>query len=268
MIARFRLTAPLSHSAFGADAGNAVPLRRMRVVSLPGYPEVPAVSGNALRGSLRRALARELFQVLGLGPETPGWDRLYAAIANGGTIEAAEKRIDPARIRHFRETLPVVSVLGAAMYKWLLSGHLRAGIVWPVCRETVEAGLVSPRTGTPGTGEIEGEYTAARLPEVETASPESTGVGPMPVTVEVIATGTIMESRLGFASHAPEIERAAIAHGLTLLTHLGGKSGSGLGCFALEIESEVDPQPYRDWLSEPVSIERAQAAIAELKATF
>jgi hypothetical protein len=53
--------APLAHGSFGESAGNATLIRRMAIVSLPGMPRVPVVSGNALRGTLRRLIMRELF---------------------------------------------------------------------------------------------------------------------------------------------------------------------------------------------------------------
>lgn len=266
MIARFHLTAPLSHSSFGADAGNALPLRRMPIVSLPGHPDVPVVSGNAVRGQLRRLLARELFAATEISPESAGaaWDKLYAAVANGGTIEAAEKRLDPERIRYFRERLPMLSVLGAALYKWLLSGHVRVGIAWPVCRETVAARLVTAPDGeAPVAGELETEYSASRLPDAEHQSPEVTGVNPMPVVIEVLSTGTVLESRIGFASHASDVERSAISHGLTLVTHLGGKSASGLGACTVEVVGDVDPGPYRAWGADSEALAAARVALLD-----
>lgn len=265
MIARFHLTSPLSHSAFGADAGNALPLRRMSIVSLPGYPTVPVVSGNSIRnGGIRRSLMRELFRALGMDAAvTPQWDAIYAALANGGTIRTAGKMIDPQRTRLVRDAVPALSVLGAALYSWLLPGHCSIGIGWPVCTDTVEAGLVEPQSNAPSASEIESEYTESRLPDREHQAVDETGVGEMPTTIEVISTGTVIESRITFAQHAPEVERAAVAHGLTLLQSLGGKSAHGLGSFRLDLVGG-DPEPYRSWLASESSLEAARAVILAL----
>jgi len=269
MIARFHLTAPLSHSAFGADAGNALPLRRMPIVSLPGYPTLPVVSGNAIRnGGIRRALMRELFGALDIDRTSSlEWDAIYAALANGGTIRAAEKKLDPERVRLVREALPPLSVLGSALYTWLLAGHCSIGIGWPVCAETVAAGLVEPRDDAPPAAEIEGEYTESRLPDREHQDPQLTGVGEMPTSIEVITTGTVVESRITFAPHAPEVERSAVAHGLTLLTSIGGKGAHGLGSFRLEL-ADADPEPYRAWLADESARSAARAAILALPETW
>ena len=62
--ATIHLRAPLAHGSFSDHgAGNATLLRREPVVSLPGAPRVPCVSGNALRGVLRREIMRGLFDV-------------------------------------------------------------------------------------------------------------------------------------------------------------------------------------------------------------
>lgn len=268
---RFDLLSPLSHSAFGADAGNAVPLRRFPVVSIPDRPRIAAVSGNAIRGLLRRALMRELFDSLELGPEIDHWDRIYAALANGGTIEAAEKRLEPARIRAVREAIPALSVLGAALYTWLLPGHCSVGIAWPVCRETVTAGLVSERNDAPSMSEIEEEYTTTRLPDTDQVDTERSGVSPMPVVVEVISSGVQLESRMRFARHASPVERAAIAHGITLLDSLGGKTAQGLGRFRATLdggEDDANPGPYRAWLADESSREAARAVVLALPDTW
>lgn len=266
--ARFHLLSPLSHSAFGADAGNAVPLRRMTLVSLPERPAVPAVSGNALRGLLRRALMRELLDTLELNRATcPDWDAIYAALANGGTIKAAEKRLLPERVHAIRDAVPTLSVLGSALYTWLLPGHVSIGICWPVCRETVVAGVVPPDDDAPPAAEIEDEYSTSRLPDVTEQDVDATSVGPMPTTAEVILAGTTLVSSISFARHAPAIERSAIAHGLMLLDHLGGKSASGLGRFHLELDGD-DPDAYRTWLADDDALAGAKEAIVALPETW
>lgn len=269
MIARFHLTAPLSHSSFGADAGNALPLRRMPIVSLPGYPTVPIVSGNAIRnGGIRRSLMRELLATASIDRTTTiDWDHIYAALANGGTIKKAAAKLDPERVRAVRDTVPALSVLGSALYSWLLAGHCSIGIGWPVCAETVAAGLVQADDDAPPSAEIEGEYTESRLPDRELQTPEISGVGEMPTSIEVLLPGTVIESRIVFAPHAPELERSAIAHGLTLLNSLGGKSAHGLGSFLLELIGG-DPKPYRAWLADDAAVARARETILALPGSW
>jgi hypothetical protein len=255
-----RCLAPLSHGAFGESAGNATLVRRMPIVSLPGMPRVPCVSGNALRGVLRRAIMRDLLARCGLDRASlpaPAWDRLYAALANGGHLETSETGVDPDAIRELRASLPPLSALGAALYSWMLPGHLSVGILWPACAETVAAGLVldGPDPVLPAEDLVH-ELSHVRHVDREHQSPELSGVTPMPTTMEALATGTRLESRVTFARHATALERGAVAHGLSLVRALGGRSGSGLGSVDVDWMPDHEDQlrAYLAWLAEPEPI--------------
>lgn len=259
-----RCLSPLAHGAFEGDAGNAVPVRRMRVVSLPGRPRVPVVSGNALRGILRRIVMRDLLiDRAGLGPGSlPGgqWDRLYAALANGGHLEGeSEGSIKPDDVRVLRESLPPLSVFGAALYSWLLPGHMSVSILWPRCRETLQAGLVDMAPDVAAEDLVD-EVSLCRHVDRELQDPEASGVTPMPTTVEVLATGAVLEGRIVFARSASDVERAVIAYGLRHLRSIGGKSGVGLGLVA--IDGDLDDVPYLDWLAATMDLRGRLVALA------
>lgn len=271
MKARILCLSPLSHGSFGADEGNAVSLRREPIVSLPGAPLVPVVSGNAIRGKLRRLLARELFTAANLGPaDAERWDDLYAAIANGGTLRDSETRLQPERIREVRAALPMLSLFGSFLYRWTLAGHFDVrGFVWPVCTETVSGGIVDVPEDYAGeirpVNELVSETSVTRLPDTDNQNPEVTSVKPMPVTLECFSTGTELRVQFGFAAHAPAIERSCLAHGLTLLTSLGGKAAQGFGAIEVRVVGG-DPEPYRGWLAD--SGEAARAALLALPSTW
>jgi hypothetical protein len=231
------------------------------------------VSANALRGILRRYLMRELLAVCGLDRTTPSWDRLYAAVAGGGTLEKQDKRIEPERIRRVREALPAVSVLGAFFYRWMLPGHLRPkGFLWPVCSETVTGGLVhssTPLEELLHADELVTETSFVRHVEPEHADVEVTGVKPMPITFEVLAVGTVLQVELDFARHTPALERAAVAHGLSLLSYLGARSAAGLGSVELTASgADSDPATYRQWLVDQGCIARAREMLLWLPSTW
>lgn len=263
--------APLFHGAFGESAGNASLLRRMAVVSAPGHPRVPVVSGNALRGILRRIVMRDLLARCELDRASvePGkWDRLYAAIANGGHLERAEKRVDPDAIRALRDALPPLSVFGAALYSWLLAGHMSVGFLWLVCRESVEGGLIEDdgrEDCRRGAEEMVEEVSLVRHVDREDQSPELSGVTPMPTTVEAIAAGSRLRSSIRFAAHASEVERSAVAYGLARLEQgsIGGKGGAGFGRVTVRVDGDADVAPYSAWLSEIGHAREALLALAE-----
>lgn len=252
--ATITLLSPLVHGSFDAgDIGNATPIRRLPIVSLPGNPEVPCLSGNAIRGRMRRVVMRDLFDRCGLSRETPElagtWDRLYAALANGGHVEASEASVRPEDVRTLRAALPPLSAFGSALYSWMLPGRCRVGWCWPVCAETVEAGLVSDPGDLRDAESLVHEVGLVRHIDRTEQDPAVSGVTPMPTTTETLSTGARLACRIQFDPDATAVERAVVAYGLDRIRHLGGKSGAGFG--EVEIAHDGDASAYVAWLVSP-----------------
>lgn len=238
--------APISHNEIGSDMGNVTTFRRMARVVDGRVIRVPVVSAGALRGVVRRALWRETFDACGLSRESvrADWDRLYAALANGGTIEAAETRVVPDVIRARRAALPVLSLLGSALYTSHMAGRLRLTHAWLDCAELGTGGL--------SMHDLTTEFSTVRHHDAEEQDPDVSGVGPMPTTVEVVVTGATLRS---IASVGGDLEASAWAHGLDLVEVVGGKSGQGNG--RVRIEHDGDGAAYALWLAEHVDEVRA-----------
>lgn len=248
--------APLAHGSFGGDTGNATGFRRMSVVGADGMPSVPVVSGNAFRGAMRRVVMRTLLDGAKLTRESvteshgPAvWDRLYAAVVNGGHLESSETRVSPDEIRELRRALPPLSLFGSALYSWLLPGHMDVGILWPRCRETSEGRLTTTYSDVMAEDLVE-EVSYVRHIEREEQDPDVSGVTPMPTTIEVLKTGTVLESIVSFAAHASPAERGAWIHGAMTLGKLGGKGSSGHGRVDVEIQgaAQEDIDAYGTWM--------------------
>lgn len=252
MIIRHAITTlgPLSHGDLGADTGNVGRFRRIPIATAAGPLPIPALSAGALRGVVRRALWREVFDLVGLSRETcDGWDRLYAALANGGTIETAESRVSPDAIRARRRALPVLSLLGAALYSSHMAGRAKVSTSWLQCRELgVDA---------PPMRDLLADETRVRHVDREEQDPDASGVGPMPTTTETVITGARL---CGHTSVSHPLEASAWAHGLDLITHLGGKSGQGYG--EVEVGHDGDGSLYVAWLSE--HREEVRASLVQL----
>ncbi|MFM1991300.1 MAG: hypothetical protein RJA99_4257 [Pseudomonadota bacterium] len=260
--------APLHHGAFGGDAGNAVLFRRVPIASYPDSSGVPAISGNALRGALRRIVMRDLLMRCDLtvatysaaGLSASQWDRLYAALANGGHLDGSETKTDPVRIRQVRDTLPALSVFGAALYTWMLPGLVSLGWSWPRCVETVSSGLVPADVAVdqplvPGEALLT-EITLVRHIDRDEQDPTSSGVTPMPVTVEALMPGTTLVTSLIAMRRMSDVELGVMGYGLSLLRTLGGKAGSGFG--RMRVVHDVPDEPYVGWLADPERIAAAR----------
>lgn len=229
---------PLAHGTMGTRTGNASLIRRTQILRGGQVLDVPCVSAGALRGVVRRLLWRETFDGLDLSRETvAGWDRLYAALANGGTIEAAERRVSPDVIRQRRRELPVLSLLGAALYTSHLAGRARVSDSLLVCAEV--------GTGEMSCWDLVAEESRVRHADSEEQDPDLSGVGPMPTTIEVIVACATLR---GHAQIGGDLEASAWAHGLDLVRYLGGHSGQGFG--EVQILHDGDGALYVAWLAE------------------
>ena len=243
----FTALAPIHHGQFGLSTGNAINFRRFSLVRDGAKIAVPAISGNSLRGILRRLVMRELFDHSGVSRETlPGrpWDRLYAALANGGHLDKEQTALDPVYIRNLREALPPLSVFGAALYSWMLSGRMSVGILWPVCAETVALGLVKGESTMPAEDMIE-EISHVRHVDREQQDPTVSGVTPMPTTMETLVTGTMLECEITVGG--TDLEAAVISNGLDMLRTIGAKTASGLG--VVRVTGQQDATAYLEWLN-------------------
>lgn len=246
-----RCHAPVSHNEIGSNAGNVTTFRRMDRIISGRKVGIPALSAGSLRGNVRRLLCREMFEACGISRETmgsPAWDRLYAALANGGTIEGAETVVKPDAIRARRAAIPVLSLLGAALYSSNMSGRLKAGHAWLRCQEL--------GSGLPESDQVQ-EVSTVRLPDREEHDPAVSGVGPMPTTVEMVLPGAVFD----FVSSVDgELEASAWAHGLDLVAYVGGKSGAGAG--SVTIHHDGDGTLYVEWLK--ANTESLRASLLQL----
>lgn len=251
---RIKALGPVSHGDMGhGDLGNMQVFRRIPRV-YDGRPVgVPAISAGSIRGVLRRLLWREVFAVCGLSREnTANWDRLYGALANGGHIEAAEARVTPDRIRARRAALPVLSTLGAALYTSHMAGRARVSNAWVECVELGE-GYESHASFV----DLLAEESRVRHVDSEEQDPDVSMVTAMPTTIETVIAGAEF---CGYMHVSGEIEPSVMAHGLDMVTHLGGKAGQGFG--AVEITHDGDGEMWRDRLRDQQ--EEITASLQEL----
>lgn len=230
---------PIVHGDFvdGIDTGNLMPFRRIPVQRSGKVYSIPVLSGNSTRGAIRRLLAREMIDRFdmrkALGRE---FDKFYIAIANGGNLDKnMDVAVDTDSLRTIRAMLPMLSVLGASLYKYMLSGMVNIGFALPRCTEL--------ETGTNSVIDLMADVGLTRHIEKEQADPAD--AKPMPYTVETVITGTEFDLNVDFAPQATEVEKACIMHGFNLLTAVGGKSAAGFG--AVRIDHQ-DDAAYTEWL--------------------
>lgn len=133
---------PIHH---GGDEknGNIATIRRISWLVDGQREEVPVISGNSIRGLLRRMIMSDMLDQVGYTLEST---KLYHLLFAGGTLESVDSKdagaINLARKKEIRETLPPLSLLGTAIGNQMIEGKMKCGIAIPVCREL--AGSIRP----------------------------------------------------------------------------------------------------------------------------
>lgn len=260
--------APIAHR--GDLAGTTALLRRMKIVQPDGTFElVPAISGNSLRGVLRRIgeeLLREVLDYDGLLP-------LHVAhlLRNGGSIvKSTAEPLTGRRLHEFRDLIPHVSVFGGAIGSSPISGCLRVGHVLPLIREATPALRYEYEHPLPSSFDVLCLESYSHADDTSLGldtTAESPGPNPlMRFDIEAFAPGTRFESWVHL-DRGSALDHAFAADVLVEFTRrgwLGGRTASGHG----QITAHIDPDPTDgvtvDWKA-AVSARRDDA-IAALRA--
>ena len=134
LLGRIKAITPISHS-MGTE-GITSPLRRENFIIDNKVVQVPVISGNAIRGVLRRHGAKVLLELLGVEPsELP--PMAYHLLHDGGIIEeAVHIEPDVEFLRQVRKYIPLVSLFGGCVRQTPLSGKLIVNPAIPITQET------------------------------------------------------------------------------------------------------------------------------------
>ncbi|MGN6549823.1 MAG: hypothetical protein ACTHJ3_08025 [Pararhizobium sp.] len=236
--------------ALDDDTGNFNPLRKQHVV---GVGDVPLLSGNAIRGVLRRLVMRHFLSAAGMTrgaySASPGqWDRIYGALANGGALTGAEKGVKTQFLRELRAACPPLSLFGAALYTQMLPGMFQVFDAYPRCREVAAVGFCSA-SDVP-LSSLYGDRNHVRHVSAD-VDREAAEVKPMPYTSEVFYPGAVLEGGINFDNYATEIERDCAAWAIHRVTQFGGNTAKGFGLVDLAAEDPIgDPDRYDQWIDE------------------
>lgn len=242
---------PLIH---GADekAGTDTLFRRQRMVTADGIAEVPILSGNAIRGRLRRVAAERFCTLLEL-PERSLAPWIYYSLFAGGSIAkgSAGGKLGIGDRRAIRENVPHLSLMGCAWKADILQGKLLVSHAIPICRETVEF------TGVPADRsmhELGDEWALTRKDDRESdwfaavedvAGSNNGSAVQMQYRVEVLAPGTRLAVRF-VLDDANAIEAACFGDTVrTWLEHptLGGRASGGFGLVGMTLATGELPDP-------------------------
>jgi len=104
------------------------------------YQKIYHVSGNSIRGKLRRLTMYDFFSLIGKPVQEVENLKVYHLFFGGGKLESSEKDtgvIDLEIRRKIRNLIPPLALFGTAVKNQMVPGILKNGHAFPICRETL-----------------------------------------------------------------------------------------------------------------------------------
>ncbi|HXF74051.1 MAG TPA: hypothetical protein VNO79_15755 [Actinomycetota bacterium] len=219
------------------------------------HVRLPFVSGNAIRGYLRRLVMRDLVARLGLEEVAP---RLHHALFSGGVLESTDDVsgiIELEFRRSVRRAVPAIGLFGCSIANQMIPGCLRVRHAMPVCAEYrayLPDWLAQDARAEQPVRSFTDVAFATRRDDLREERAAEEPATQMKVDFEAFVGGTLFTH--GFALvQASELEAACLGRAIELWReepYIGGKSSSGYGEVRLAYEGVPDAGPYLAYLDD------------------
>lgn len=252
------LTARSSIHHGGQTRGTITMLRWEKIVLPDGtLAEVPVVSGNSLRGRLRRIGEELLREVLGYEGQI-SIPAAHALRGGGSLAKTGGEPLSGSRLHQVRALLPQVAVFGCSAGGVIVDGILDVGKVWPHVTETNHITGAAATTGAFSLLQIEeyahqdGGGTASMAELVDTPSDAAAATtSQMQFNLQTFPAGTTFSAWVRLRRPLP-LEAAFFADVLAEFArdgYLGGRIAIGLGQVGTDLTCD-NPPPAMDWRRE------------------
>lgn len=261
---------PICH--FGDEKTGSTPILRSLTIWDPEQQQhvrMPFISGNAVRGILRRLCMRDFLERIGYADDAV---KLHHALFTGGLLEstadASGGKLDLELRRLIRDALPPLALFGTAIGNQIVDSCLKVGHLMPLCREYASNLL---DVDDPRKHESIRTFTeqcfATRRDDLRAEREDDEQARQMKIEFEVFTAGTGFRHSFTLV-YANEVEAGCLAHTLGLWEaqpFIGGKSASGYGEVAWTYYPELSAQPYAEWLEDDANKERAAGLLEMLR---
>lgn len=238
----------------GADEklGTTVEFRREPMIYNGETEMIPVLSGNAIRGKLRRVAANDFLEKIGMEKGSIP-QKLYYMFFSGGSLEKGSKQdyIEIGSKRELRKMIPFLSLFGCSFKNQVMEGKMRVGKGIPVAKETVEYTgensnlsvweLVS-KTFYTRRDDLEDKVVDEKKKEDETAQQ-------MKFEIETLIAGTRLSHSFELMD-CSEVEEAcfyAMLHKFNESPHFGGMASKGHGLVNIGYILK-SPDKYHEYL--------------------
>lgn len=240
---------PIHH---GGDekTGSETMLRRMKYYVGDKIIEIPYISGNAIRGYLRRLVMQDFLERLSYKVRNL---KLYHALFSGGVLETVDTGagvIDLELLRAIRKYLVPISVFGFAYRNQIVEGKLIVGHALPICRELNE---YLPHKSDKSFYEFLDWEFATRKEEIKADKKSDEPKVQMLYRYEVFIPGTRFYHHFVLLD-MNNVEESFFTHMLKLWSErsfIAGRSSAGCGEIILHYDtSELNgPETYIDFIN-------------------
>lgn len=247
----------LSSIAHGGETRGTITLLRRELIAHPdGLLHIPLISGNSLRGRLRRTgeeLLRDTLHYEGHLPIAAA----HALRGGGALAKTSAEPLSGSRLATLRELIPQIGIFGAAGGGRIIDGALQVGKLIPHVTETNHiTGAAASRSAFEAT-QVE-TYTR-QDGSLDHDFPETTNAGPtrdnlaaqqMIYRVETFPAGTVFHTWIRL-NRATDLEHAFFTDLLAAFSengYVGGRGAVGHGNVRLDLTttSTSTPGPV-DW---------------------
>ena len=255
---------PIVH--FGDEKTGSSPTLRTIAVYSPtddAIIDLPVISGNAIRGMLRRLVMADMLERVGYQLNST---KLHHALFTGGILESTDEAsgvLDLALKNRVRERIPPLALFGTALGNQMIRGCLTVEFAFPVCAERREY-LPPALAADPRARRSVREWTAfsfkTRRDDLRAERAEDEQAVQMKVDYEHFVVGTLFSHRFVLIEPSA-LELSCFAHMLDLWRerpYVGGKAASGHGKLRIVYDCPATPDAYLRYL------ETEQQSIREL----
>lgn len=260
---------PIFHGG-NEKTGSVSLLNRIRFLTEDGTQDIPVISGNAIRGMLRRELFADFLRRVGyeIDVSQKGGQRLYHALFTGGVLETIEEKssgiIDIGLKKQIVRLMPPARLLGFSIGNQIIEGKLKVGMALPICNELSDylPDNIHPKVSI---YDMLSSAFQTRRDDLRNEREENEQAVQMLIEHEVFIPGTVFyhEFRL---EDPDEIDMSCLARMIELWKQkpvIGGKSSIGFGELKVNYDIEASPEKYLEFLRE--NKEEIYALLKELE---
>lgn len=242
------LLTPLVHTerSTGVDAK----LRRIEYLIGGDRIAVPVLSGNSIRGLIRRAAAQSFLEGIGAPRESLGVEAFDLLFTGGALEKGGSTGLDTrvSDIKALRRAIPPVGLLGGSAVSTILAGVVDIHMAIPIVKE------LEPWTGVTSdvsVWDITQEVAYTRRDDRDDREEKSRTQ--MRVTVEAISPGTRLQHGAVLRTTDPVLTGCFwdAVHRVTETRAMGGKGAVGHGLFTWTWQAPDDGciDAYREHLT-------------------